>query len=195
MTKSSCPTTRRWAGDGSVACLSTESRSTRTRWTSVYDYPYQWSNTDDKIKHWLFVCRSMSARPAHSFSSTSIASSCPSRGFKSPARVMRPFLGLSNRMLVRPLLSEDGVAVEAEQVGWNATGTPRSSSSIRRSCVSGVDGQEVGGLPREGSNRRPAADVLASQLVGAKTATSTSATESTDAPRARQPQATAGDAE
>ena len=39
---------------------------------------------------------------------------------KIPRRVMKPFLKISNELLIKPLLREDGVAVEAEQAGYDA---------------------------------------------------------------------------
>jgi phenylpropionate dioxygenase-like ring-hydroxylating dioxygenase large terminal subunit len=83
-----------------------------------YDYPYQWSNTDDQIKHWLFVLpideRTTRAFFLFYFKEFKV----PFTPLHIPQRVMEPFLKASNKLLIEPLLRQDGVAVEAEQEGW-----------------------------------------------------------------------------
>jgi 4beta-methylsterol monooxygenase len=83
-----------------------------------YDYPYQWSNTDDQIKHWLFVLpideRTTRAFFLFYFKEFKV----PFTPLHIPQKVMQPFLKVSNQLLIRPLLRQDGVAVEAEQQGW-----------------------------------------------------------------------------
>jgi hypothetical protein len=88
------------------------------RITLGYRYPYQWSNTGNAIKHWLFVlpideCHSRSFFLFY-FKSLKI----PFLPFSVPRRLMSLVLRLSNRWLIRPLLSQDGAAVEAEQEGY-----------------------------------------------------------------------------
>src|SRR5262249_30228094 len=83
-----------------------------------YDYPYQWSNTDDQIKHWLFVLP-IDDRPKRSFFRFHLkVFKVPFLPVHIPRRVMEPFLTISNKVLIEPLLQQDGVAVEAEQLGW-----------------------------------------------------------------------------
>lgn len=83
-----------------------------------YDYPYQWSNTDDQIKHWLFVLP-IDERTTRSFFLFYFKEfKVPFTPFHIPQRVMKPFLQASNKLLIEPLLKQDGVAVEAEQRGW-----------------------------------------------------------------------------
>lgn len=83
-----------------------------------YHYPYQWSNTDNKIKHWCFVLpideRTTRAFFIFYFDHFII----PFTKVKIPHQVMKPFLKISNELLVKPLLSQDGVVTSAEQVGW-----------------------------------------------------------------------------
>src|SRR4029079_16672722 len=83
-----------------------------------YEYPYQWSNTDDQIKHWLFVLpideRTTRAFFLFYFKEFKV----PFTPLHIPQRVMQPFLKVSNKLLIEPLLRQDGVAVEAEQQGW-----------------------------------------------------------------------------
>lgn len=86
--------------------------------TLCYEYPYQWSNTGDKIKHWLFVLpideRTTRAFFLFYFESLQV----PLVGVRIPRWVMTPVLGIANRILIGPLLGEDGWAVEAEQKGY-----------------------------------------------------------------------------
>jgi hypothetical protein len=83
-----------------------------------YEYPYQWSNTDDQIKHWLFVLP-IDARTTRTFFLFYFKEfKVPGLPFHIPRRVMTPFLKASNKLLIRPLLSQDLFAVEAEQEGW-----------------------------------------------------------------------------
>jgi phenylpropionate dioxygenase-like ring-hydroxylating dioxygenase large terminal subunit len=85
-----------------------------------YEYPYQWSNTGDKIKHWCFVLP-MGQRLTRVFFLFYFESfKVPLLPLHLPRWLMTPFLHLANRWLIRPLLSEDGFAVEAEQEGYDA---------------------------------------------------------------------------
>lgn len=85
-----------------------------------YEYPYQWSNTDDKIKHWCFVLpideRTTRAFFLFYFESLKV----PFTRLTIPRRLMTLVLRISNRVLIRPLLRQDGFAVEAEQEGYDA---------------------------------------------------------------------------
>jgi phenylpropionate dioxygenase-like ring-hydroxylating dioxygenase large terminal subunit len=84
----------------------------------AYQYPYQWSNTDDKIKHWCFVTPidERTTRNFYLFYFDHFV--VPFTSLPIPRRVMTPFLKIANEVLVKPLLSQDGFAVEAEQDGY-----------------------------------------------------------------------------
>jgi phenylpropionate dioxygenase-like ring-hydroxylating dioxygenase large terminal subunit len=83
-----------------------------------YQYPYQWSNTDDQIKHWLFVCP-IDERTSRSFFIFFFKQFViPFTQIGIPKTVMKAFLPAAKQLTVKPLLAEDGVAVEAEQEGW-----------------------------------------------------------------------------
>lgn len=84
----------------------------------AYEYPYQWSNTDGKIKHWLFVLPIDEQTTKTFFLFYFDHFVVPFTKVKIPRRLMRPFLGISNKLLVRPLLQQDRVVVEGEQRGW-----------------------------------------------------------------------------
>jgi len=85
-----------------------------------YQYPYQWSNTDDAIKHWLFVLpideRTTRAFFLFYFKSLKV----PLLPVRIPRFAMSAVLKISNRVLIGPLLTQDGVAVEAEQQGYES---------------------------------------------------------------------------
>ncbi len=83
-----------------------------------YHYPYQWSNTDDKIKHWCFVLPIDQRTTRVFFLFYFDHFKIPFTPFKIPRRVMTPFLKLSNLLMIKPLLSQDGVVTQGEQLGW-----------------------------------------------------------------------------
>ncbi len=83
-----------------------------------YEYPYQWSNTDDEIKHWLFVLP-IDERTTRTFFLFYFKSlKIPLLPVRIPRAAMTAVMKLSNRMLIGPLLDQDRVAVEAEQLGY-----------------------------------------------------------------------------
>jgi phenylpropionate dioxygenase-like ring-hydroxylating dioxygenase large terminal subunit len=88
--------------------------------TLAFDYPYQRSDTDGKIKHWCFILPVNERTTRVFFLFYFDCFVVPFTKVKIPRRVMRPFLKISNKMLIEPLLRQDGVAVEAEQRGYEA---------------------------------------------------------------------------
>ena len=83
-----------------------------------YDYPYQWSNTGSKIKHWCFLLP-IDARTTRAFFLFYFdALKFPCTSVSIPRWLMAPLLRVTNRLLIRPLLNQDGFAVEAEQEGY-----------------------------------------------------------------------------
>lgn len=83
-----------------------------------FEYPYQWSNTDDAIKHWLFVLpiNERTTRVFFLFYFKSLK--LPLLPIRIPRAAMTAVLKLSNRWLIAPLLDQDRFAVEAEQIGY-----------------------------------------------------------------------------
>ena len=83
-----------------------------------FQYPYQWSNTDNQIKHWLFVLP-MDERTTRVFFLFYFKSlKIPLLPVHIPRFAMTAVLKLSNRVLIGPLLTQDRFAVEAEQQGY-----------------------------------------------------------------------------
>ncbi|MCB9558038.1 MAG: aromatic ring-hydroxylating dioxygenase subunit alpha [Deltaproteobacteria bacterium] len=84
-----------------------------------YQYPYQWSNTDDQIKHWLFL-RPIDEQHTRAFFIFYFKSlKIPFLPLAIPRPVMQFVMKIAKQTLVRPLLKEDGIAVEAEQEGYD----------------------------------------------------------------------------
>jgi hypothetical protein len=85
-----------------------------------YEYPYQWSDTDGQIKHWCFVLpideRTTRVFFLFYFESLKV----PFLPLRIPRALMTLAMRLSNRLLIAPLLRQDGVAVEAEQRAHDA---------------------------------------------------------------------------
>ena len=84
-----------------------------------YEYPYQWSNTDDQIKHWCFVLPIDEKNTRVFFLFYFKSFKVPMLPVTIPRQLMTPLLQASNKLLIGPLLSEDGFAVEAEQNGYD----------------------------------------------------------------------------
>jgi phenylpropionate dioxygenase-like ring-hydroxylating dioxygenase large terminal subunit len=85
-----------------------------------YDYPYQWSDTDGKIKHWCFPLPIDESTTRVFFLFYFDSLKIPFLPWRIPRALMALVLGLANRVLIAPLLRQDGFAVEAEQRGWEA---------------------------------------------------------------------------
>lgn len=84
----------------------------------AYEYPHQWSNTDDWIKHWCFVLPIDERTTRAFFLFYYKQLKIPLLPISIPKWLMTPVLEIANRILMRPLLEEDGFAVEAEQRGY-----------------------------------------------------------------------------
>jgi phenylpropionate dioxygenase-like ring-hydroxylating dioxygenase large terminal subunit len=90
------------------------------RMDAGFDYPYQWSNTGDRIKHWCFLLPIDERTTRVFFLFYFDAVKIPFTQLRIPRALMVPFLRLTNRFLIVPLLNEDRVAVEAEQNAYEA---------------------------------------------------------------------------
>ena len=113
-------------GDGRFSKLFVDRGRVRTdRMDLAFDYPYQWSNTGDRIKHWCFLLPIDKRTTRAFFLFYFDALKIPFTPFRIPRAVMKPFLRLANRFLIKPLLNEDGIAVEAEQDAYEiSAGAP-----------------------------------------------------------------------
>jgi phenylpropionate dioxygenase-like ring-hydroxylating dioxygenase large terminal subunit len=83
-----------------------------------YDYPYQRSNTDNQIKHWLSVLP-IDERTTRMFFLFYFKSfKVPFTPLRFPKRMMNTVVKIANKVQIGPLLAEDVMACEAEQQGY-----------------------------------------------------------------------------
>jgi phenylpropionate dioxygenase-like ring-hydroxylating dioxygenase large terminal subunit len=112
-------------GDGFYKVLVDRKRVRTDHMDLAFEYPYQWSNTGDRIKHWCFLLPIDERTTRVFFLFYFDAVKLPFTSFRFPRVLMKLLLRVVNRILVKPLLSEDGFAVEAEQDAWEeASGAP-----------------------------------------------------------------------
>ena len=84
-----------------------------------YEYPYQWSNTGGKIKHWCFLLPIGERLTRVFFLFYFDAFKIPLTSLKMPRWLTEVVLRIASPLLVKPLLAEDGIALEAEQEGYD----------------------------------------------------------------------------
>jgi len=108
-------------GDGRVSRYFVDRKRVNVnRMELCFHYPHQWSNTDGKIKHWCFVLPLDERTTRVFFLFYFDALRLPFISIAVPRWLMRPLLRISNRLLIRPLLMQDGAMVEAEQSAYEA---------------------------------------------------------------------------
>ena len=85
-----------------------------------FEYPYQWGNTGNRVKHWVFLMpldeRTTKVFFVFYFNEVQL----PFTRYHIPQRLMGWVIRASNRFFIRPLVSQDGEAVEWEQEGYEA---------------------------------------------------------------------------
>jgi phenylpropionate dioxygenase-like ring-hydroxylating dioxygenase large terminal subunit len=106
-------------GQGRISGLFVDRNRVNTNEMDLcFEYPYQWSNTGNKIKHWCFVLpideRTTRVFFLFYFESLRI----PLLPVRIPRWLMTAVLKIANRIMIGPLLSQDGFAVEAEQEAY-----------------------------------------------------------------------------
>src|SRR5439155_22837485 len=84
-----------------------------------HEYPYQWSNTGGKIRHWCFVLPIDERTSRVFFLFYFDALKIPFTPGRIPRWLMSPLLRVANVLSIKPLLRQDGFAVEAEQQGYD----------------------------------------------------------------------------
>lgn len=83
-----------------------------------FDYPYQWGNTGNRVKHWVFLMP-LDARTTRVFFLFYFNEvQLPFTRFHIPQRLMGWVIRLLNPVFIRPLVSQDGEAVAWEQSGY-----------------------------------------------------------------------------
>ena len=78
-------------------------------------YPYQWSDTGGRIKHWCFFLPVNGGKTRAFFIFYFDALCFPLTSIAIPTWLMRPILRISRRVLIGPLLAQDGDMVQEEQ--------------------------------------------------------------------------------
>jgi len=91
-----------------------------------FAYPYQWSDTGGRIKHWCFFLPMNERRTRAFFIFYFDAFRVPFTRLSIPAWLMRPLLRVARRVMIRPLLAQDGGMVAAEQEAYERD--PRAPS-------------------------------------------------------------------
>jgi phenylpropionate dioxygenase-like ring-hydroxylating dioxygenase large terminal subunit len=108
-------------GMGRVTSLFVDRKRVNTNSIELcYEYPYQWSNTGGGIKHWCFLLPLDERTTRAFFLFYFNALRIPLTPIRLPRFLMMPLLRIANRLHIRPLLDQDGFAVEAEQAGYEA---------------------------------------------------------------------------
>lgn len=104
-------------GGSRLAKLFLDDRVDRSSIDLCYDYPYQWSVTGGKIKHWCFVLPIDESRSRCFFLFMFDADvyRVPFLPVHIKGRLLDLFLRMARRTYIEPLLDEDRVAIEAEQ--------------------------------------------------------------------------------
>jgi phenylpropionate dioxygenase-like ring-hydroxylating dioxygenase large terminal subunit len=83
-----------------------------------FDYPYQRSDTGGRIKHWCFLLP-LDRRSTHAFFVFYFdAVRIPLLRRPMPRRLQQLLMRAARRLLIRPLLAQDGRMVEAEQQAY-----------------------------------------------------------------------------
>jgi hypothetical protein len=83
-----------------------------------FDYPYQWSDTGGRIKHWCFLLP-MDRRTTHVFFLFYFgAIQIPLLRRPMPRGLQNLLMAAARRLLIMPLLAQDGRMVEAEQLAY-----------------------------------------------------------------------------
>jgi phenylpropionate dioxygenase-like ring-hydroxylating dioxygenase large terminal subunit len=105
-------------GNGRISGLFVNrKRVDTTRISTYFDYPYQRASIDDKIKHWCFLTP-LDLRRTQVFFTIVVdfdALRVPLTPFRMPRPCAQLFLRGARKLMIAPLIAQDGRAVEAEQ--------------------------------------------------------------------------------
>ncbi len=108
-------------GNGRFTGLFVDRKRVNTNYIELcHEYPYQWSSTDGKIRHWCFVLPIDERTSRVFFLFYFDALKVPFTPWRIPRWLMTPVLKIANVLSIKPLLRQDGFAVEAEQEGYES---------------------------------------------------------------------------
>lgn len=115
-------------GNGPISGLFVNRKHVDTRHIAThFEYPYQRASIDDKIKHWCFLTP-IDVRQTRVFFSIVVdfgALRVPFTSLTLPYRCAKVFLNIAKRLMIAPLIQEDGDAVEAEQAAVDSVAGER----------------------------------------------------------------------
>jgi phenylpropionate dioxygenase-like ring-hydroxylating dioxygenase large terminal subunit len=83
-----------------------------------YEYPYQWTNTGGSIKNWSFMLPIDERTTRVFFLFYFDALKIPLISLKTPKWLTQLVLNIAKPLVFKPILEEDGIALEAEQLGY-----------------------------------------------------------------------------
>lgn len=107
-------------GSGRISGLFVDRHRVNTNHIDLcYDYPHQWSNIDDRMKHWCFLLPITERLTRVFFLFYFEALRIPFTAISIPRPLMTAVMKMANTLFIRSLLAEDGWAVEAEQEGYD----------------------------------------------------------------------------
>lgn len=104
---------------GRISGLFVDRKRINTRSIELcYQYPYQWTNTGNSIKNWSFLLP-IDARTTRVFFLFYFdAIKIPGIPLKTPRWLTQTVLNIAKPLVFKPILEEDGIALEAEQLGY-----------------------------------------------------------------------------
>ncbi|WP_374088992.1 Rieske 2Fe-2S domain-containing protein [Methylomicrobium lacus] len=110
---------------GRISGLFVDRNRVNTRLIELcYEYPYQWTNTGDSIKNWSFMLPINERTTRVFFLFYFDALTIPLLSIKTPKWLTQMVLNIAKLLVFRPILDQDGVALEAEMLSyesyWNA---------------------------------------------------------------------------
>lgn len=109
-----------YMGGGRISGLFVDRERVNTKSIELcYEYPYQWSNTGGSIKHWCFLLPIGERETRVFFLFYFDAFKIPLISLRTPQKLTQFVLRMAHPLLFKPLLSEDGVALEAEQEAYD----------------------------------------------------------------------------
>jgi len=85
-----------------------------------YEYPYQWTNTGGSIKNWSFMLPINERTTRVFFLFYFDALTIPLLSIKTPKWLTQWVLNIAKPLVFKPILDQDGVALEAEMLSYEA---------------------------------------------------------------------------
>ena len=109
-----------FVGGGKISGMFVDRNRINTRSIDLcYEYPYQWSDTGGKIKHWCFVLPIDERKTRAFFVFYFDAFKIPLTSLATPKWLTQTILWIAAPLLLKPILAQDGLALEAEQEGYD----------------------------------------------------------------------------